>query len=77
MQAKIKVLNNEIDKWPINRLIKKHSSDTDLIFLGVPDVIRGQEKEFIKRTDEIYKDLGTLVLVKASSFFSVLHIGDD
>ena len=76
MDAEVKVLNNQIDKWPVNKLIKKHSSDADLIFLGVPDVIRGQEKEFIKRTDEIYKDLGTLVLVKASSFFSVLNISD-
>jgi amino acid transporter len=74
IDAEIKVLNNEIDKWPVNKLIKKHSSDADLLFLGVPEVIRGQEKEFIQRTDELYKDLGTLVLVKASSFFSVLNI---
>lgn len=77
IDAEIKVLNNEVVRWPVNKLIKKHSSSADLIFLGVPEVIKGQEKEFIKRTDEIYKDLGTLVLVKASSFFSVLNISDD
>jgi len=76
MNAKIKVLNNEKDRTHINELIKTHSSKADLIFLGIPDVIPNQEKEFIERTDELYKDLGTLVLVKASSFFSVLHIGD-
>ena len=72
----LKVLNNEKDRTHINKLIKTHSAKADLIFLGIPDVIPNQEKEFIERTDELYKDLGTLVLVKASSFFSVLHIGD-
>lgn len=74
MDAEVKVLNNEFDKFPINKLIKINSSDADLTFLGLPDIIEGQEDEFIRRTDAIYKDLGTLVLVKASSFFSVLHI---
>jgi len=77
MNADIKVINNEKDKIPINGLIKKHSSNADLVFLGLPEVIAGQEKEFIQRTDELYKDLGTLALVNASSFFSILHIGDE
>lgn len=76
MDAEIKVINNQFDKLSINNLIRKHSSDADLTFMGIPDVVEGQEEEFIRRTDELYKDLGTLVLVKASSFFSVLHIGD-
>jgi hypothetical protein len=74
MDAEVKVLNNEFEKLPINKLIKQNSSDADLTFLGLPDVVEGQEEEFINRTDAICKDLGTLVLVKASSFFSVLNI---
>jgi hypothetical protein len=77
MNAKIKVINNEKDRKPINKLIREQSVNADLIFLGIPEVIAGQEKEFIKRADELYKDLGTLVLVNASSFFSILHIGDE
>lgn len=75
INAEIKVLNNQIDKWPVNKLIRKHSTEADLIFLGIPDIQEGMEEEFIQRTDALYKDLRTLVLVKASSFFSVLHIG--
>lgn len=74
MDAEVMILNNESEKLPINQLIKENSSDADLTFLGLPDVVEGQEEEFIKRTDAICKDLGTLVLVKASSFFSVLRI---
>jgi len=75
ISASVQVLNNQNDKSPINELILKHSSDADLTFLGIPPIIEGQEGEFIQRADELYKGLGTLVLVKASSFFSVLKIG--
>ena len=75
IDAEIKVLNNQLDKSPINKLIRTHSSEADLIFLGLPEIQEGMEKEFIQRTDALYKDLRTLVLVKASSFFSVLKIG--
>ena len=75
MNAQIIVLNNETEKRPVNEIIRENSSGSDLIFLGIPDIVPGHEKEFIARTDEVYKDLGTKVLVKASSFFSVLHIG--
>lgn len=75
MDAEIKVLNNQNDKWPVNKLIRKHSANADVIFLGIPDIKEGTEKEFIRRTDALYKDLKTLVLVKASSSFSVLKIG--
>jgi amino acid transporter len=76
ISATVQVLNNQNDKSPINELILKHSSDADLTFLGIPPIIEGQEGEFIQRADELYKGLGTLVLVKASSFFSVLKIGE-
>ena len=75
MSAEVVVINNQKDQKPINELIIRHSSDADLTFLGIPLIEEGQEREFIDRADKLYKDLGTLVLVKASSFFSVLRIG--
>jgi len=39
------------------------------------DVQEGMEHEFIKRADYLYKDLGTIALVNASTFFKELHIG--
>lgn len=75
ISAEIKVINNQNDKWPVNKLIRKHSANADIIFLGIPEIHEGTEKEFIKRTDDLYKELKTLVLVKASSSFSVLNIG--
>ncbi|RLD32141.1 MAG: Na-K-Cl cotransporter [Bacteroidetes bacterium] len=75
MDAEIKVVNNGHEKLPVNMIIKRESANADLIFLGLAEVQEGMEKEFVKRADELYKDLGTIALVKASSFFKELHIG--
>ncbi len=68
-------INNEIDKLPVNMIIKQESASADLIFLGLAEVQEGMEQEFVKRADYLYKDLGTIALVNASTFFKELHIG--
>jgi len=75
LDVEVKVINNEIEKLPVNLVIKRESSEADLIFLGLADVQEGMEQEFIERADLLYKDLGTIALVNASTFFKELHIG--
>jgi amino acid transporter len=75
IDAEIKIINNEIDRIPVNNIIKKESENADLIFLGLADVIDGKEQDFIERADSLFQDLGTIALVKASSFFKELYIG--
>jgi len=74
MKAEIRIINND-KQLPVNQVIKQESESADLIFLGLADVQEGREMEFIERADYLYKDLGTIALVKASSFFKELHIG--
>jgi len=75
LDIEVKIINNEIEKLPVNMIIKRESADADLIFLGLADVQEGMEQEFIERADLLYKDLGTIALVNASTFFKELHIG--
>jgi hypothetical protein len=75
MDALVKIINNEKEKLPVNLIIKNESADADLIFLGLAEVQEGMEEEFVKRADYLYKDLGTIALVNASTFFKELHIG--
>ncbi len=75
IDAEIRIINNEIPKKPVNMIIKEESVHTDLTFLGMADVAEGKEQEFIERADYLYQDLGTVVIVRASSFFSELRIG--
>lgn len=60
----------------VHDIIKTRSADADLIIMGMAEVQHGKGKDFIERADSLYNDLGTLALVKASSFFSELHIGE-
>ena len=75
IDAEIRVINNEIEKRSIYDIIKHESINTDLVFIGFPDIVKGKEKEFIKSTDRICLNIGTTALVKASSLFQELHIG--
>ncbi len=74
--ASIHVIDNAGTKKPVNTIIKEFSADANLIFLGLAEVREGYENDFISRADKLFDDLGTIALVKASSFFSELHIGD-
>ncbi|NOY49931.1 MAG: Na-K-Cl cotransporter [Chlorobi bacterium] len=75
MDAEVKVINNETEKLPVNQIIKEESKNADLIFLGLAEVSTGKETEFIERADSLFKDLGTIALVKASSYFDEMYIG--
>ncbi len=75
IDAEIRVINNEIDKRSIYDIIKQESINTDLVFIGFPDITEGKEEAFIKNTDRLCLNIGTTALVKASSLFQELHIG--
>jgi len=71
IEAEIRIINNEIEKRPFNEIIHEESENTDLVMLGMPPVIEGQEMGFIERTNSLMQEIDTSVLlVKESSYFS-------
>ncbi len=76
MDAEIHIIVKD-EGQDVHHIIKKTSSEADLIFMGMAEVTPGKENDFIERADQLYQDLGTVALVKASGFFSELHIGDE
>ena len=76
MDAEIQIILNNEGK-DVHHIIRETSAQADLIFMGLAEVIPGKESEFIARSDQLYKNLGTVALVKASGFFSELPIGDE
>ncbi len=75
MDAEIKIINNQIEKRPINELIEVESSNSDLVFLGIPMIRNGEEQNFVEQINKLCQNLGTVVLVKASSYFRDFEIG--
>lgn len=74
IQAEIEVVNNAIDKKTFYDIVKAHSFDSDLIFLPIPELALGSEKEFVNTIDELVDNIGTTVLVRASSHFDEIAI---
>jgi len=75
MDAEIKVINNQIEKRPVNELIEVESSNSDIVFLGIPDIKEGGERDYVNEVNHLCNNVGTVVLVKASSYFKDLEIG--
>ena len=75
MDAEIKVINNQIEKRPVNELIEVESSNSDIVFLGIPDIRDGAEQDYVNQVNRLCQNVGTVVLVKASSHFKDLEIG--
>ncbi len=74
IQAGIKVINNSIEQKSFYDLVKSHSFNTDLVFLSVPEVLTGKEKEFVSSTDDLVGTIGTTLLIRSSSHFDELGI---
>lgn len=67
LDAEIKIINNYQDETQY-ALIESYSSETDLIFVEMPEVIKPEK--FVNETNNLFKHVGTTLLVGASSHFS-------
>ena len=70
--ASVKIISNVLDERPIYELMKIYSSETDLVLVGIPSVRLGQAKDFVSKTNDLVGTIGTVLLVKASSYFDDL-----
>ena len=77
MKAEIKIVNNQIEQKSIFDIIKSESINTDLTFLGIPEIEIGYEDQFINNINKLCNSVGTVVLAKASSYFKDLKVGEN
>ena len=75
IDAAVKVINNAIEKRPFTDVVKIESANADLIVLGLPRVVEKSAPEFVERINAIVAELGSTLLVNASSFFEPLYVG--
>lgn len=69
VEADVTIINNQYDKRNVFDIIREESVNTDLIFMGLPDIEKEGEHKFVEATNRLLSITGTVVLVKASSFF--------
>ncbi|MBC8488527.1 MAG: amino acid permease [Bacteroidetes bacterium] len=75
IDAEVKVINNQIGQKQFYEIIEVESINSDLTFLGIPEIETGREKEFVENINRMCRNIGTVVLIKASSYFKELNIG--
>ncbi len=76
IDAELRIINNEMEQRSFYDIIKIESVETDLIFLGLPQIEIGKEEEFVKHTNALCHDIGTVVITQASSQFKDLNFGE-
>ncbi len=72
LNAEVKVINNAVEKLPVYELMITHSSKTDLILAGIPE-IEGNEATFVEQTNKLFHNIGTTLLIKGSSKFKAVE----
>ena len=75
MNASIKIIDNGVDKKPFHELIKLESMNTDLTITGIPDIDLKEAENYVKQTNSIVDEIGTVLLIKPSSFFKDVYVG--
>ena len=75
ISAEVIIINNQIEQKPVREIIKNKSSNSDLVFLGIPPIIEGKEHRFSDDVIKLCLDNTSVVFVKASSYFQELQIG--
>ncbi len=77
IQGRAIVISNIVARKPILEIIGYESAKTDLTIIGMPAITTQNATSYIEDTDRLLGRLGTVLLVRASSFFNDLSVGID
>lgn len=75
IDATVKVINNAIEIRNPDEIIQVESRESDLVILSISALSLDQTDRFIARTNTLVDNLGTTLILYASSYFKPLSIG--
>lgn len=75
LKAEIQIVDNSVKKQPFPEILQSHSKYTDLTILGMPLIPNQHPEKAIERTTQLLNNVGTVLLVQASSFFKDVLTG--
>jgi len=74
VNVKIKIINNAVEQKAFYDIIEEQSVSTDLTLVGIPDYKIEKQAEFILKTNHLFENIGSTLLVKAANNFNVLDL---
>lgn len=75
--AEVRIIENDTQKRSFGEIVYTESLETDLIFLELPPLSAENQDEFFSQTNQLCKQLGTVVLYRAASQFSEVTLDID
>lgn len=69
MVAQLKVINNFQDQKELSDYVRIKSYEADLILMKLPKLISGEEKTFIKSSNNLFDQIGSALFLEASNSF--------
>ncbi len=75
LDAEVKVINNQIEHKAIYDIIRTESRSADIVFVEIPEIKETDEDDYVEKTNILLREIGTVVLIKASSGFTELSLG--
>lgn len=75
--AEIRIIENATQKRSFGEVVHEESLETDLILLELPQLTPETQDEFFTQTNQLCKQLGTVILYRAATEFSELELGID
>lgn len=75
INLEIRIINTALVQRSFYEIVQYESAEADLVYLELPDLIEGSEHEFFQKTDQLCKEIGTVILYKGSSEFDNIDLG--
>ncbi len=71
----IEIINNAVEQKPFYDIIEEQSKSTNLTLVGIPNYKIEKQAEFILKTNHLFENIGSTLLVKAANNFNELDLG--
>ncbi|MCK4562483.1 MAG: Na-K-Cl cotransporter, partial [Flavobacteriaceae bacterium] len=71
----IEIINNAVEQKPFYDIIEEQSKSTDLTLVGIPNYKTEKQAEFILKTNHLFENIGSTLLIKAANNFNELDLG--
>ncbi len=75
LEIAIHVIDNSLHMQQTTEIISQYSKETDLTIIGLPEEMIERGAEFVGSVDGLLNDLGSTLIISASTGFQTLDIG--
>jgi amino acid transporter len=77
LDADVKIIENTNEKRTNSEIFREESKDADLTIFGIPPIDENTAGDYIKNINSLLNEVGTALLVNASSYFEEIKSAED